>query len=186
MTSRQNEAMDDLPPATISPWRLIEAEVRHCLELVDTAQVDRLRGRLQGLRGACFVTGQGRSGLVAQMAAMRLMQVGKVAHVVGAATTPAFGRDDLLMVFSASGETPTSLLRARQAKEVGGAVCSLTARADAPIAHLSDLAVIVPLEGTTQFTTVLFSQAALLLCDGLAMSMGIGDGGQMERHANLE
>jgi 6-phospho-3-hexuloisomerase len=56
-----------------------------------------------------YASGQGRSGLVAQMAAMRLMHVGFDAHVVGEATAPAIGSRDGLLVVSGSGETPVTL-----------------------------------------------------------------------------
>ena len=66
-----------------------------------------------------FVLGLGRSGLILRMFAMRLMQIGLRAYVVGDATTPAIGAGDLLIVLSGSGRTETVLLLARKAKEHG-------------------------------------------------------------------
>ena len=52
-----------------------------------------------------FVYGTGRSGLMLKALAMRLMQMGLDAYVVGETTTPSVQEGDLLIVASASGET---------------------------------------------------------------------------------
>ena len=50
-----------------------------------------------------FCDGVGRSRLKAEGFAMRLIQMGFTALVVGEATTPAITRDDILLICSASG-----------------------------------------------------------------------------------
>lgn len=157
------------------------------LSLVEVAQVEQLRATLEHPQGRCFFTGQGRSGFVARMAAMRLMQLGRRAHVVGEATAPAFSGEDVLVVVSASGGTPTSLLYAQQAHAFGGTVCCLTTHPTSPIALLSEPCVIVPTEGSVQFRQVLFTQVALLLLDGLAFALAASDTAtQWRNHANLQ
>ena len=179
--------MDEVWARGGPPWAGVEVEVARALSLVQLVQVDRLRATLENPRGRCFFTGQGRSGLVAQMAAMRLMHLGRRAHVVGEATAPAFSEDDVLVVVSGTGATPTSLLHAQQAHDLGGTVCCLTARPGSPIALLSEPCVIVPTGNSMQFGQVLFTQAALLLLDAVALELAAGDmATQRHSHANLQ
>ena len=53
-----------------------------------------------------FMHGLGRSGLVARMFGMRLVQLSQFATIVGDTTTPAIRADDLLVVCSRSGRSP--------------------------------------------------------------------------------
>ena len=166
----------------------VEEEVRGVLARVELAPVERLRAILEpGHRGSRFFTGQGRSGLIARLAAMRVMHLGGSSHVVGDVTAPAFGREDTLVVISASGKTPASLLHARMAHDIGGVVCCLTIEPRSPIALLSDPCVVLPAQGSAQFGSVLFTQAALLLLDGVFLSLSRGqDEFMWQLHANLE
>jgi 6-phospho-3-hexuloisomerase len=166
----------------------VEEEVRGVLARIDPAPVERLRAILEpGHWGSRFFAGQGRSGLVARLAAMRVMHLGGSSHVVGDATTPAFRSEDTLIVVSASGKTPTALLNARMAHDIGGMVCSLTVDPTSPLGLLSDPCVVIPAGASAQFGTVLFTQAALLLLDGVFLSLSRGkDQFMWQLHANLE
>jgi len=176
-----------IPADRDQPWIAVGAEVTSVLSRVQPVSVARLRAQLENPRSRCFFTGQGRSGFVAQMGAMRLVQLGKRAHAVGEATAPSFAKEDVLVVVSASGTTPTSLLYTQQAHDLGGAVCCLTAHPQSPIALLSDPCVIVPVEDSLQLGGVLFTQAALLLLDGIVLALSGGDNALMRRnHANLQ
>lgn len=136
-----------------------------------------------------FFCGQGRSGLVAQMVAMRLMHVGFDAHVVGEATAPSIAEDDGLMAFSGSGETPVTLHFARLAHELGAQILAVTTRADSTLAGLAQVRIDVPTSGTRQFGGTLFEQGALLVLDALALDLTAADPGvyslMQARHANL-
>ena len=94
------------------------------------------------------MSGQGRSGLIMRMAAVRLMQVGLTAHVAGDATTPPIRSGDLLLVTSGSGETPAPLNHARRATAAGARVALITAQPASTIASLSDVVVTIPGETT--------------------------------------
>jgi 6-phospho-3-hexuloisomerase len=137
-----------------------------------------------------FFTGQGRSGLVAQMAAMRLMHVGFDAHAVGGATAPSVGAGDGLVIFSGSGETPVTLHFARLAQGFAARTLAITAHADSTLASLADAVIAVPTAGTRQFGGSLFEQGALLLFDALVLDLTAGDpevyAVMQARHANLE
>lgn len=145
-----------------------------------------------------FVVGQGRSGLVMKMFAMRLMQVGLAAFVVGDATTPAIAAGDLLIVGSGSGETPGAVSAARRAREVGARVEALTSRSASTLGGLADHLVIIPGSATkldVQHKSQLplgsvLEQTMLVLvdclCAWLAQRTGQDYEAMKSRHANLE
>ena len=85
-----------------------------------------------------YVTGAGRSGLIAKTFAMRLMHTGLDAYVVGETITPAMKADDTLVVFSGSGETHSIVEIAETAKSIGGIICLITGNRDSHIAQMSD------------------------------------------------
>ncbi|HWM01484.1 MAG TPA: SIS domain-containing protein [Actinophytocola sp.] len=87
---------------------------------------------------AGFFSGQGRSGLVAHMAAMRLMHVGFNAHAVGEATAPSIAGGDDLVVISGSGETGVTLHSAQLALGLGAHILAVTTRADSTLAQLAE------------------------------------------------
>jgi 6-phospho-3-hexuloisomerase len=144
-----------------------------------------------------FVTGEGRSGLVARCFAMRLMHLGVTAHVVGGTTTPAFGKQDLLVAVSGSGETDLTCTVARLAKEAGGRVAVVTASSTSPLTTAADLVLLIPAQhrstsdtGSIQYGRSLFEQAALLVLDIVALQLQ-RDLAQPQdemnaRHANIE
>jgi 6-phospho-3-hexuloisomerase len=137
-----------------------------------------------------FCCGQGRSGLVAQMAAMRLMHVGFVTHVVGEATAPAVASGDVLLAISATGETPMTLHFARLARDLGARVLAVTGRADSTLAGLAQTRIDLRTSGTGQFGGTLFEQGALLVLDALVLDITAGDpqtyAVMQTRHANLQ
>ena len=183
---------------TVHDWLAVDlAEVTALVHQIDEAEAAQLG---QAIRQAhtIFVTGQGRSGLVMRMFALRLMQLGLRVYVVGDAITPPISRGDLLIVGSASGETASAVSAAQTAKTIGASVAALTARRDSTAARLAGVVLFVPgaspkLEGgpTTRLpmgTTM--EQALLIFLDSmiatLAVQLGQSDQTMMARHANLE
>jgi 6-phospho-3-hexuloisomerase len=158
-------------------------EVQRVLSVV---QLDAARELLDDRARRWFCAGQGRSGLVAQMVAMRLMHLGFDAHAVGEATAPALGDGDGLLAVSGSGETPMTLHVAGLARGFGARVLAVTTRGDSSLARLADAVVEIPTTGTVQFGGSLFEQCALLALDALAVDLG-GDHVEMAaRHTNLQ
>ena len=80
-----------------------------------------------------FLTGAGRSGLVARSFGMRLMHAGLEAFVPGETITPAAGKGDLLVAISCTGKSGITQYIARGAKHLGARVVVLTAEAE--LAH---------------------------------------------------
>lgn len=145
-----------------------------------------------------FLTGQGRSGLIMRMAAVRLMQVGLTVHVVGDATTPPIQAGDLLIITSASGETPSPRNQAERAAAAGAAIAVLTACPTSSLGKLANVVIHIPGETTkVNLTTesrmplaTTLEQATLVVLDAvvarLAELTGQTQASMMARHANLE
>ena len=173
-----------------SVLRAVGGEVSGVLSAVSEHQLAEAAQLLADRGHRWFFCGQGRSGLVAQMVAMRLMHVGFEAHVVGEATTPSIAEGDRLMAFSGSGETPVTLHFARLAHELGARILAVTTRADSTLAGLAQATIELPTSGTRQFGGTLFEQSALLVLDALAMKLTEADPGSyalmQARHANLQ
>lgn len=167
---------------------VICAELGRALSQVEEEEVGQLREALTSAR-AIFVTGEGRSGLVARAFAMRLMHLGLRAYVVGETTTPAAQPDDLLVAISGSGETCVTRTHAASAKTLGLTVAALTAVPESPLGELCDLRVLIPSE-SEQYGGSLFEQAALVLLDALALllqrRLGQRAADLNARHATLE
>jgi 6-phospho-3-hexuloisomerase len=145
-----------------------------------------------------FVAGQGRSGWIMRMTAVRLMQVGLSAHVVGDATTPPIRSGDLLLIASGSGETSAPVSYARRAVEQGARVAVVTSQPASTLASLSDTVVFIP-GGSTRANfagnsrmplAAALEQATLIVLDAciarIAEQTGQTQSSLMARHANLE
>lgn len=91
-----------------------------------------------------FVVGAGRSGLVGKFFAMRLMHLGKSAHIVGETTTPGIGRDNLLVCISGSGNTASIVNASKTALKNGARVTTITANRESNLGALSNSLVLLP------------------------------------------
>ena len=162
----------------------------------DETQVLALIAAIQQAK-RIFLLGEGRSGLVGRMFAMRLMHLGHAAFVVGETTTPAIDSGDLLIAISGSGETGGVVLLAESARRAGARVATVTANAESRLSSLSDLIVLVPtqhkLHGSTsrQYGGSLFEQVTLLLFESVISMLAAGEAAigfstLAQRHANLE
>jgi 6-phospho-3-hexuloisomerase len=157
---------------------LILAENRRVLRQVDAAVFDRFVNLLtDGNR--IFVIGEGRSGLAARMFAMRLMHLGYRVYVVGETTTPALGRDDLLIACSGSGTTSSVLTMTTTARLAGGRIVAITTAPESSLGKIADLVITIPAAAkqdrsrqcSEQFAGSLFEQAALLLFDAITHAL---------------
>lgn len=135
----------------LNPWNAVRDEVSGVLSTVSGRQMASAAALFADRDRRWFLCGQGRSGLVAQMAAMRLMHVGFKSHAVGEATAPSIGDGDGLVVISGSGQTAVTLHLAALAHAAGARILAVTTRADNALAHLAHVVIEVPTSGTDQF-----------------------------------
>jgi len=150
--------------------------------------------------GRIFVTGQGRSGLVAQCLAVRLAQMGLNVNIPGGATCQRVGPGDLLIAVSCRGTTITTVDYARIARQAGAKVVALTAFGKSELAKLADQVLLIPsddedIRNKCKFivgpnNNTLFEEAALLYVDGLVYMLikrkGISEDVMNQQHTNLE
>jgi 6-phospho-3-hexuloisomerase len=165
--------------------------------------------RLLDSAGRIFLTGAGRSGLVARFFAMRLMHLGKAVFIVGDTTTPSIHKDDLLIAISGSGKTASVLTVVRKAKAFGAKVLSLTIRnsTPSPLDALADYRIRLAVddrmthvhlraatdpsdEGNIAPMGTIFELTALIYLEMLVAEIirsdHISERDMRERHANLE
>ena len=137
-----------------------------------------------------FFSGQARSGLAAQMAAMRFMHIGRIVHVVSEATAPSIRRPDGLVLVSGSGETAVSVHFARIAKAEGAQVILVTRESKSTLAGLADAVMLAPIETTQQFGGSLFEQTSLVLLDSIVLKLAsrLPDAHKqmLQQHTNLQ
>jgi 6-phospho-3-hexuloisomerase len=184
-------------------------ETRHYAEEI----VKELQGSVSGLdagegeamaelllrSGQIFVAGAGRSGLMGRAFAMRLMQAGQAAFVVGETVTPGIGPGDVLVLGSGSGETKGLVSMAEKAKAIGAAVVLVTIVPDSALGRLADYTVKLPGSpkdqsgggyATLQPMASLFEQTLLVFYDAVILRImeqtGQTTGRMFGKHANLE
>jgi 6-phospho-3-hexuloisomerase len=182
--------MDSVTTHRARPWIDTCAELCALGEQVDIDQFDQVVNQLGDATRRWFLTGQGRSGYVAAMAATRLMHIGHTCHLAGEATTPAVHTGDGLIVVSGSGSTPAGVRHARTARAEGADVIAVTRDAGSPLAQHATVTLQVPPSPTAQLGGNLFEQATLLILDTVINTLAgqIDDvaAGLRLRHANLQ
>jgi 6-phospho-3-hexuloisomerase len=182
--------MDKGPVAQSGPWLAIGREIAEVLERVDAEAFWRVVDAFREPERRWFFSGQGRSGLVAQMAAMRFTHLGRPAHFVGEATAPAVRAADGLALVSGSGETAVSVHFARIAKAEGAEIVLITGEPNSSLGKLADFVLQAPVASTRQFGGSLFEQASLILLDAivLELSQTVPDAHtrMFRRHTNLQ
>ncbi|CDG38633.1 MULTISPECIES: SIS domain-containing protein [Asaia] len=178
------------PPSTERAVAFVRDETAKLLETLSGQELKNFSAALMRRTGRLFFTGQGRSGLIAQMAAMRCMHLGLQAHAVGEVKAPAIRGDDSLVVFSGSGTTPVSLHFARIAQQLGASILVITRETESPLACMADHTLIIPAQGSAQFAGSLFEQGALLAFDALIAAIVaehfIAFDAMQGRHTNLQ
>jgi len=168
---------------------LVAGETSSCLARVQAVELVELVDAVLSAKRV-FVTGCGRSGLVARAFAMRLMHMKIDAHVIAETTTPSCGEGDLLVAISGSGEKTTTLLRATEALSFGASLAAVTGNEDAMMWNLSGVKLVVPRLASEQFGGSLFEQSTLLVLDAVVMllreRLDAGAEDMRSRHASVE
>jgi 6-phospho-3-hexuloisomerase len=172
------------------PWLAVGRELTDLLDRVDPDQFAAFAQEAETADCRWFFTGQGRSGLAAQMAAMRFMHLGRQTHVLGEATAPSVRAGDRLVVVSGSGLTPVGVGYATIAKREGARVLLVTYSPNSPLAGIADRTLVAPVVHSDQLMGNLFEQSALLLLDAVAMHVAAADpaaqAGMAHRHTNMQ
>jgi 6-phospho 3-hexuloisomerase len=188
-----------------SAMKQIGAHINKAIEKLDDKEVQAMVESIQKA-DRIFLMGVGRSGLVAKAFAMRLVQLGLTAHVIGETTTPSIAKNDLLIAVSGSGTTSSVVKSVEIAKHIGTKVLAITSYPNSELGKSADS--IVKVEGRTkvdastdeikreltgeQLTPLgtLFEDTVLIFFDGiiakLMANLGRGELEMKRRHAKLE
>ncbi len=138
-----------------------------------------------------FLTGAGRSGLVARSFGMRLLHAGLPAFIPGDTITPAAGEGDLLVAISCTGSTGITDYITRRAREFGAKIVVITANDDSPLADRADTVLKIPVSAENiVLRAAIFEHTASLCLDAvfnvLADQLKLDLDTYRQRHANLE
>ena len=117
--------------------QLVAREICDVLARTDEQQVETLLDMIE-TSGTIFVGGAGRSLMMMQAFAMRLMHIGFNSYVVGETTTPAIEENDLLIAGSGSGRTRMTLALVEAAAARGAHTAVITGHRSSPLAEAAD------------------------------------------------
>jgi len=155
------------------------ADLAHVLKRVKVRELKALeRSILDSDR--VFVTGLGRTGLMARGFAMRLMHLERRVYHVGDVITPAVGEGDLLIICSRTGRSKVLSYYISIARKAGARVAVVTANPGSPVASRAD--VVLALDDTLPRRPAsrrgplpplgsLFEQALLVALDQVVMDL---------------
>jgi 6-phospho-3-hexuloisomerase len=181
----------------------VKNEVFDILCLLDERQAE---ASVQIIRDAprLYIAGAGRSGLVMRAFAMRLMQAGFEAYLVGDTVTPAAGASDLLVIGSISGKTESLKVFSEQARKLGMKRLVLTGHPDSFLGRTADLVLLIPVGGPVEAGNGALvkqkhaslplgsvAEICLFICTDALIRLlmdrcGIEEGSMRSKHANLE
>lgn len=151
--------------------RYILKEMQESLEKMDPAALENAISAIVASK-KIFIYGVGRSGLIGQAFAVRLVQLGFDVHFVGDMTTPIVGKDDLVIIVSNTGETMSAVQTANIVRRVGATVISVTANPNSKLGHASNIILEISLmkdENRRRYAPLgtIFEDASLVLFDSL-------------------
>jgi 6-phospho-3-hexuloisomerase len=140
-----------------------------------------------------FVYGAGRSGIIGRAFAMRLVQLGLRAYVIGESVTPIVRAGDSVFILSNRGESYSSIQTANIVRREGADLIVLTARTTSKLAHAATLMIPLALPSEDSRSAELaplgslFEAASLLFTDALVAELmtarGESEESMRRRHA---
>ncbi|MEM2918038.1 MAG: 6-phospho-3-hexuloisomerase [Candidatus Altiarchaeota archaeon] len=190
--------------------KAMEEIAKHVVDIIDELNDNEIKAMIEAIKKAdrIFLMGAGRSGLAARAFAMRLVQLGLNAYVIGEVVTPAMKENDLLIAVSGSGATDSVVHAAKTAKKIGSKILAITSYPDSELGKISDYVVKVKgrtkidiekdhlkhqIEGTHSTLTplgTLFEDTAIIFFDGviaaLMVDLNKGEIEMKKRHSVLE
>jgi 6-phospho 3-hexuloisomerase len=174
--------------------QLVVDKISSILEATDNTYDVKLTRLLDDAK-RIFIAGAGRSKLVGNFFAMRLVHGGYDVNVVGEIVTPSIKKGDLLVIISGSGETEQLIAFTKRAREVGADIVLISAKSESTIGDMASAVfqigraeqygkvVGMPMGTVFELSTLLFLEATI---SHIIHEKGIPEEIMRERHANLE
>jgi 6-phospho-3-hexuloisomerase len=174
------------------------ADLKRVLDRVSVRELGAFaRSLLQADR--IFVTGLGRTGLMARGFAMRLMHLGRRVYHVGDVITPSIRRGDLLVIGSRTGRSKVLGHYIAIAHRAGARVAVVTADGKSPAAKSADAVLAIDdraaskaRRGTRRRLPLgsLFEQALLVVLDQVVLdlmeALHLGEADLAKSHTSFE
>lgn len=151
--------------------RYLATGVTEALDRLDSAAIARVTALL-ARAPATFVYGAGRSGIIGRAFAMRLVQIGLTAYVIGESVTPIVRRGDVVFILSGRGESNSSLQTANIVRREGAELIVVTGRSSSKLAHIATALLSLEFREDTDRPRLaplgtLFESASLRLTDAI-------------------
>ncbi len=174
--------------------QLVIEKISSILEATDDSYDVKLTALLDNAK-RIFIAGAGRSKLVGNFFAMRLVHAGYDVSVVGEIVTPSIKSGDLLIIISGSGETEQLIAFTKSAKKVGASIVLISAKAESTIGDMAEAVFQIgraeqyakvfgmPMGTVFELSTLLFLESTI---SHVIHEKGIPEEVMRERHANLE
>ncbi len=174
--------------------RIILSRVADALESVPDGSIDAV-ARLISAADRVFITGDGRSRMVGNFFAMRLMHAGITAYIVGDVITPAIYKSDLLLLVSGSGNTAQLVHQTEQCRDMQIVTMLVTGASQSPLSDMVNCSVQVGqahhhIDDSCTPMGIVFEMSSLLFLElviaRLLEQRKINTSDMKKRHANLE
>jgi len=177
-----------------SNQQLVIGKISEILDATDITYAEKMTEILDKAK-RIFIAGAGRSKLVGNFFAMRLVHGGYDVSVVGEIVTPSIKSGDLLIIISGSGETEQLIAFTKNARKIGASIVLISAKSNSTIGDLADAVFQVgsaeqygkvlgmPMGTVFELSTLCFLEA---LISHIIWEKGIPEEVMRERHANLE
>ncbi len=174
--------------------QLVVDKITSILEATNESYDEQLTAMLDKAK-RIFISGAGRSKLVGNFFAMRLVHSGYDVSVVGEIVTPSIKEGDLLIIISGSGETEQLIAFTKSAKKVGADIMLISSKAESTIGDLADGVFQIgsaeqygkvhgmPMGTVFELSTLIFLESTV---SHIIHEKGIPEEIMRERHANLE
>ena len=174
--------------------QLILDKITGILEATEESYDEKLTAMLDDA-GRIFIAGAGRSKLVGNFFAMRLVHGGYNVNVVGEIVTPSIQAGDLLIIISGSGETEQLVAFTKSAKKIGAKIMLISAQSKSTIGDMADgvfqigqselygKVVGMPMGTVFELSTLVFLESTI---SHIIHEKGIPEEIMRSRHANLE
>lgn len=180
-------------------YRVVLYELHKAERSIDESAFSQLQTILRDSHHI-YVTGKGRSGLVASAFANRLLHLGFSVSVLGEITSPHTSEQDSLIVISGSGKTETLIPIIKKAHKKGLKTVLITMNEKSEMSMFADLVIYIPglspkVLKKTEVQSIqpmgsLFEQTAFLFLDTfiieLMNELNIDENMMYSHHADLE
>ena len=177
-----------------SNQQLVIGKISEILDATDITYAEKMTEMLDKAN-RIFIAGAGRSKLVGNFFAMRLVHSGYQVNMVGEIVTPAIKAGDLFLVISGSGGTKTLLPLLETAKSKGAKIVVISMKNKSPMSDMADLTVQIgnddsfgltngmPMGTSFELSTLIYLEAVI---SELIHTKGLTEEGMRAIHANLE